>query len=301
MSLIKFDDNIGKLSTKEMDMLVIQKANEIANRLNNLQKVVTKAKERNRQAETLDTSSDWKNTFSLGVFGKSKTDKIKDRQDLIIEAQAASNDAMVEINDIVQNTIAFNCYSLEFAKKMVQAMGVVVSDGIKGANGNIEHLSKETQESFEIIIEGTYNFIKKQEKIERQANENKQYIQELSFKARQKDELDKEQSEHIKNLEIAMSKKDDLDDRQDKDILENTEKINLNAKAIDDLKLKTSQKDLLDSEQDKKIDELSSAIMKSTKEFEDKIKNQNTKIYLLFAINLIISVILYFVLGGFVK
>ncbi|HEB9345149.1 TPA: hypothetical protein RZK20_001701 [Campylobacter coli] len=301
MSLIKFDDNIGKLSTKEMDMFVIQKTNEIANRLNNLQRVVTKAKERNRQAETLDTSSDLKNMFSFGMLGKSKTDKIKDRQDLIIEAQAASNEAMVEINDIVQATIVFNCYSLEFAKKMVQAMGVVVSDGIKGANGNIEYLSKETQESLEIIMDGTSNFIKKQEKIEQQANENKQYIQELSFKVRQKDELDKEQSEHIKNLEIAMLKKDDLDDRQDRDILENTEKINLNAKAIYDLKLKTNQKDLLDSEQDKKIDEISSVIMKSTKELEDKIKNQNIKIYLLFVINLMISVILYFVLGGFVK
>lgn len=163
----KYESDIAKYA-KDM-------ANKIFVRINELTKSIDEAKALSKRAE--NAKSDWKNKFSLGMFGESATDK---RSRLNTEVNHQQNEAMSEMNDLIQGCIVLTQCSILFAKHMVEEMSIIMVKGFKDKDGDTIRLSDSTKEQAQILLTQAQSGLERQRKIESNANEISQNKESIS-------------------------------------------------------------------------------------------------------------------------
>ena len=232
----KEDINKAKsLNPKELEDFTKQKSIAI---LSNIQRVSEKIEEAERLTREADNvKRDWTDYIPLPFpRGDSKTEK---RSKLNTQAIALHNEAIGEMNNLIQESIRFTTCSALFGQRMIETMSAMMVGGFESTDGNLIQLTKEGKKHANAIIQQAENFLSHQEEMKPQDEEqdeqiqsNKKSIWELQKRLEEQDKIDENQTaqiEHnrklIKDLEQELDEKDILDESQSKDIKSNQESI----------------------------------------------------------------------------
>ena len=233
------------ITPAEIQKLAKDKSVEILQKINATAKRIAEAKEEADSAKAMKS----------GWFGKTRK-----KADATANAVVATNKALSEMNDLLQESIRFTCSSIEFAQAMHKTMAYMMVNGFKDANGKITRLSSDSKETVQLIIDEADDFVtkqlaveKKQMEIHRRLDEKDEIdakqsrlLEELKtiFEDEQekKDKIDREQSERLNELQSLLSGKDQIDEKQENEIRLLVEY--------------TKQKDVLDKEQSENIQKM---------------------------------------------
>jgi hypothetical protein len=233
----------------ELQKLAETKSTEILQRINAVRERI---KEANREA---NLAKDMKS----GFFGKTAK-----KADATANALVASNEAVSEINNLIQESIKFTCSSIQFAQVMHKTMAYMMVNGFKDTNGQITQLSSDSKEAVQLILDEADDFVTKQlaveekqvemnrrldikDKVDEEQNQRleklktifEDKLEKVNKSIYEKNKIDKEQSERLEDLQKLLAEKDQIDENQEKEI-----------RLLVDY---TKQKDVLDKEQSEDI------------------------------------------------
>jgi hypothetical protein len=180
----------------ELQILAEDKSLEILQKINVTMERIAGAKQEAELAKAMKS----------GLFGK--TGK---KLDATTNALVETNEAVSEMNNLLQDSIRFTCSSIQFAQVMHKTMAYMMVNGFKDANGEITKISINSKEFVQIILDEAEDFVKKQLAVE----ETQAEIQRKLF---EKDKIDKEQEKDIQFLLNYAKKKDILDKEQNENI-----------------------------------------------------------------------------------
>lgn len=181
----KFIEELEGKSDEELSSLADQKAQEIFENISKIQEKIEYAKELVANAEKATTD------FSNRIFnwwGKSKTEK---QTELNTKAISQHSEALEEMNNLIQESVFLTKGSMFFAKKMVEAISLMMVGGFKDKDGKIIELSEEQKKHANIILQEAKNFVKQQMELEKRENEQEKNIIKLQ-----------ENIQEIKNIKI---------------------------------------------------------------------------------------------------
>ncbi len=258
-------NKLSTMSQTQLEKYAEEKSKFILEKIELSTQKVAEAKEMAEDAQCMST----------GWFGKTRR-----KAEATAEAVVATNEAMGEMNELLQESIRFTCLSMSFAQAMSKHMSALLVKGFETRDGDFIKLSDDSKEQAMYIIKQADDFAKQQLAVEMQQEEQKKKVTKLEDKIEEnrsrldeKDVLDKKQTEQINNLFDSLSEKDKIDEEQsrrleelgalldNKDILDQKqeEAISKNAESIKILFDYTKQKDILDKAQSQDIDELKKA------------------------------------------
>ena len=199
--LISIDDVQKALAQNDEEQLKVLVEKTTENIFSNIVRITEKIE---KSKQLVKDAENAKGNF-LG-FGKTAK-----RTELNTKAISQQNEALVEINVLIKESVTLTCCSIFFAKNMVEAMSLMMVSGFKDVDGNTTILSDEQQKHAQVILQQAKNFVEHQ----------------TEYEARQeKQEID------IKTLQGDMREKDSLDEQQSQDISENRENILKNQQII---------------------------------------------------------------------
>ena len=207
-----------------------------------------------------------------GWFGRTKK-----KADATADAVIATNEAIGEMNELLQESIRFTCLSLSFAQAMSKHMSALIVKGFENRDGEFIKLSSDSEEQAMYIVQQAEAFAKNQLEVEMKQASQDSKIENLADKVsenenrlnekdnldskqsaditanrkrlEEKDIIDAEQSKRLEELGAILNNKDLVDQKQDESISKNTE-------AIKVLFEYTKQKDILDKEQSEEIEKI---------------------------------------------
>lgn len=250
------EDKIGVLRTqaaslkpKDLKALAEKKLTEILEKIQAISYNIDKAKRLTKQAE--NSESDWSNKLSFGRFGESKTDK---RSRLNTKAITMQNEAMVEMNNLIQESIKLTTISYGFAQAMTQTIAEMLTSGFKDSNGDIQRLEGVAREQVLIILDEAKKFVQHQQEYEvRQEKQETQIsILERDFDKHKKDYEYRQmnQESQIDSLESGFAEhKEEYEERQK----QQETQIAAHGTKIQDIHARLESKDSLDEEQTREI------------------------------------------------
>jgi hypothetical protein len=165
--LVKKENNntvvLENMTVEQLQRYAEQKSSEILLKIENSSKRIKESEDAAEKAKEL--KSGW-----FGKTGK-KTDQIA-------KGLFLTNAAVVEMNNLLQESIRFTCTSVQFAQVMHKTMASMVVSGFKDSNGNIHELDSSTQEFAQHILDEADDFTKKQLAVEKeQAVQNSQLLE----------------------------------------------------------------------------------------------------------------------------
>ena len=199
--LISIDDVQKALAQNDEEQLKVLVEKTTENIFSNIVRITEKIE---KSKQLVKDAENAKGNF-LG-FGKTAK-----RTELNTKAISQQNEALVEINVLIKESVTLTCCSIFFKKNMVEAMSIMMVSGFKDVDGNTTILSDEQQKHAQVILQQAKNFVEHQ----------------TEYEARQeKQEID------IKTLQGDMREKDSLDEQQSQDISENRENILKNQQII---------------------------------------------------------------------
>ncbi len=181
---------LERLDKGSLDNYVKDLATSLVEKIGVLQEKVEEAERLTRRAENSEVKSDWKNRLSIGFFGKSAADKAHDRVNLLAQAQKQQNEALLEMNTLIQESIKFTCLSFAFANRMVEYLGEFLNQGFMDKDGHIQRLTDKQKEQMGMVLTQAQNFVDRERKIEGRFGEIHERLDE-------KDDLDEQQSQAI--------------------------------------------------------------------------------------------------------
>ncbi|WP_334095465.1 hypothetical protein [Helicobacter typhlonius] len=199
--LISIDDVQKALAQNDEEQLKVLVEKTTENIFSNIVRITEKIE---KSKQLVKDAENAKGNF-LG-FGKTAK-----RTELNTKAISQQNEALVEINVLIKESVTLTCCSIFFAKSMIETMSVMMVGGFKDVDGNTTILSDEQQKHAQVILQQAKNFVEHQ----------------TEYEARQeKQEID------IKTLQGDMREKDSLDEQQSQDISQNRENILKNQQVI---------------------------------------------------------------------
>jgi hypothetical protein len=207
-------------SPEDLQALAERKATEILQKIGETNARIAEAKEEADSAKAMKS----------GWFGK--TGK---KADATANAVVATNAALSEMNNLIQESVRFTCASIQFAQVMHKTMSYMMVKGFRDNDGNVKKLAGDSKKFAQQILDEADNFVQKQLKVE-----NKQA--ELMAKLKEKDKIDREQSYRLENLQRLLAEKGQVDEKQE-------EEIRLLVEY-------TKQKDVLDKKQNENIQKI---------------------------------------------
>jgi chromosome segregation ATPase len=240
----------------ELQKLAEDKSVEILRKINAATERITEAKESADSAKAMKSG---------GFFGG----KTKAKADATANAVVATNEALAEMNNLIQESIRFTCSSIQFAQVMHKTMAYMMANGFEDTNGQIRQLSNDSKEVVQSILDEADEFVAKQRAVEKKQRAVEEKLAELRRRLDEKDKVDEEQNQRLEKLKSvfegelekinkAFTEKDKID-REQSERLENVQKLLAEKNQIDE-----KQKNVLDKEQNenmqKRIDELKSVI-----------------------------------------
>lgn len=238
---------LGQMSQKELEKFAEEKSKIILEKIELSTQKILDAKDAAEAAKNMKT----------GFFGKTKK-----KANATADAVIITNEAVAEMNELLQESIRFTCLSLSFAQAMSKHMSALIVNGFKNRDGEFVKLSADSEEQALYIVQQAEAFAKNQLEVEMKQAAQDSKIGTLADKVsrnegrlNEKDKIDAEQTQRLEELGAMLSNKDLVDQKQE-------EAIKKNAKSIKILFDYTKQKDILDKEQSKEIEILQNSSSK---------------------------------------
>jgi len=253
------------MSQSQLEIFAEEKSKFILEKIELSTQKITDAKDAAKNAANMRS----------GWFGKTRK-----KADATADAVIATNEAVAEMNELLQESIRFTCLSLDFAQAMSKHISALIVKGFENRDGEFIKLSSDSEEQALYIVEQADAFAKNQLKVEMKQAKQDSKINNLANKVAEnenrlnekdtldsaqsaaiannkkrldeKDEIDEEQTQRLEKLESLLTQKDVVDQKQEEAIVKN-------AEAIKVLFEYTKQKDILDKEQSEEIEKIKKA------------------------------------------
>lgn len=242
------ESKLQKMSQKELENFAEEKSKLILEKIESSTQKIAEAKE---QAEIASN-------MSGGWFGRTRR-----KADATADAVIATNEAVAEMNALLQESIRFTCVSIGFAQAMSKHISALMVKGFETSNGEYMKLSSDSKEQAMYIIQQADAFAKNQLEVETKQAKQDEKIDIINKKLEEKDSLDDLQSKQIGQLSDRMNDKDEIDAEQSKR-LEELSVLLANKDLVDQKQEEalnllfeyTKQKDILDKKQSEDIEKL---------------------------------------------
>jgi len=174
--------DLGKLKSREIRSLAEQAAREI----------LLKIKAAADRIETAKSDAEGARNMKTGWFGKTSK-----KADATSRALVRTNEAVADMNGLIQESIRFTQLNSQLSKAMHLAMSRMVVDGFENHKGELVNLNESGEEFAQILVEEAESFSEKQFEIERlQA----QQAEELHSVASESERLALELGQDIERL-----------------------------------------------------------------------------------------------------
>ena len=253
---------LEKMSSSQLEAFAEEKSKFILEKIELSTQKITDAKKAAEDAANMKS----------GWFGRTKK-----KADATADAVIATNKAIGEMNELLQESIRFTCLSLSFAQAMSKHMSALIVKGFENRDGEFIKLSSDSEEQAMYIVQQAEAFAKNQLEVEMKQASQDSKIENLADKVsenenrlNEKDNLDSEQSADIAANRKRLDEKDIIDAEQSKRLEElgailnnkdlvdqkQEEAISKNTEAIKVLFEYTKQKDILDKEQNEEIEKI---------------------------------------------
>ena len=172
-----------------MRTLVNKKSAEILSKVENVSRRIETSKKKAKEAGDMKT----------GLF------KTRKKVNATADALVSTDEAVAEMNTLIQESIQFTCTSIEFSTAMHQSMAKMIAEGFKDSNGEIVKLNKTGEEYVNLIISEAEDFTIKQLEVEKLQAEQAERIKKIKSRS---DQRDTELEDAIKKLKMESDKKD---------------------------------------------------------------------------------------------
>lgn len=228
-----------KISSSELEKMTPSQLETFAEKKSKF--ILEKIDQSIKKISDAKCSAEYANNMSSGWFGKTRK-----KADVTANALIATNEAVAEMNDLLQESIRFTCLSLSFAQVMSKHMSALIVNGFKNRDGEFIKLSSDSEEQALYIVRQAESFANNQLKVETKQAEQNTKIDNLAAK--------------VSKTEIRLNEKDSLDEEQNKklsniiDLLSEKEKIDIEqSRRLEELGALFKNKDIVDKEQEKAI------------------------------------------------
>lgn len=263
---------VATLKPEDLKVLAEEKAVEIFSNIQRVSSKIDKAKDLTRRADNV----------KRGWFGIGKT---KEKTELNTKAISMQNEAMAEMNTLIQESIKLTTISYGFAQAMTQTIAAMLENGFKNKDGDIQQLHGVAKEQALVMLDEAQRFVKHQQEYETRQEKQEEQISALQSgitehkqeyeKRQEKQEQDistqgekiqelQEQLESkrtkIKELESTLKSKDSLDDKQSQSIQTLQNELEKKREKIKELESALDSKKLIDEDQEAKINELQNRV-----------------------------------------
>jgi hypothetical protein len=274
------------ITPSELQKLAEDKSVEILQKIDATTARIAEAKQEGELAK--DMKSGW--------WGKTAK-----KADTTANAVVATNAALSEMNNLLQESIRFTCSSIQFAQVMHKTMAYMMVNGFKDANGQITKLSGDSKETVQLILDEADNFVTKQLAVETKQSEmhkrldekdridedQNQRLEKINYifenerekikkTFEEKEQIDKDQSERLENLQRLLVEKDQIDEKQE-------DKIRLLVEY-------TKQKDVLDKEQSENIKKIMEELKIGV------TQKKNAQIFSIIALVISVGTLVFFIM-----
>lgn len=203
----------GKDSQK-LQEIVGQHIKAIMAMLETQQEKLDRAKHLANRAKDIAKKDTFSNSFKRFVtFGVAGIDIDEERAKATAEGLVATNEAMAEMNKVIQGIVALTCCSAAYSKIMIDTMGGILTDGFINAAGQRQQLSESQKEVVKHILATT----------------------------KQRAMKDLEQDEKIEQIFEILKNKDEIDSKQEEQIRKNAELIAQNQQNILELQKRNNK------------------------------------------------------------
>ncbi len=250
---IKTSEELNNLSETELDKYVQECSVKILEKISISEEKIKKAEYRANEAKNMaahGAKEHLKNFFTGGNYTRDK------KANATAEGLVKTNEAIAEMNDLMQEIIGFVCLSLRFAQKMNESINHMIEVGFTGRDGQFHELTEDSKKIARKVLQESSKYAQTQIENElrhKQQDEKIKTISELATdnesRLNKKDIIDAEQTKRLEELGAILDNKDLVDQRQE-------EAINKNTEAIKVLFEYTKQKDILDKEQSEEIENI---------------------------------------------
>lgn len=265
---------IATLQPEDLKMLANEKANEIFSRVKEIGKSIEEARKITEKAKYVENGL----LDTLNPFADSEADK---RSKLNTQAITKQNQAMAEMNTLIQESIKLTTISYGFAQAMTQTIAEMLANGFEDRDGHTQKLQGVAREQAEFMLVEAQKFVQHQSAYEeRQAKQEQdiatqgEKIKDIRARLESKDSIDKEQSRNIKSLqnelkekrekitrlEQQLDTKQNIDEEQSRDIQSLQNAMQEKREKITHLQKQLDIKQGIDEGQEAKISELQNRV-----------------------------------------
>lgn len=248
-------DEISKLNDTELDNYVNDCSVRILEKIEASDKKIKAAKDQASKASDMKT----------GFFGKTAK-----KTTAVADGLVSTNEAVAEMNDLLQEIINFVCLSLKFAQKMHASIEHMITEGFTGRDGQYHTLTESSKKIALRVLDESSKYAKNQIENELKDKEQDDKIAGLFNKFSEKDVIDIEQSQRLDQLHTLLDQKEQIDTEQSqrleelKALLHNKDNVDRNQEdaiqknkdAIRILYEYMEQKSIIDKDQQNQINSL---------------------------------------------
>ena len=262
---------VATLKPEDLKVLVEEKAVEIFSNIQRVSSKIDEAKDLTRRADNVKGS--W------NPFGESKAEK---RSKLNTQVNTMQNEAMAEMNTLIQESTKLTTISYGFAQAMTQTIAAMLENGFKDKDGDIQQLHGVAKEQALVMLDEANKFVKHQQEYEERQEKQEEYIVALeSGIAEHKEEYEKRQVQqenqifalqsgineykeefigHKKAYEIRQEEQEQDIATQGQKIQELQKQLESKRTKIKELESALDSKKLIDEDQEAKINELQNRV-----------------------------------------
>ena len=193
-----------RMSKKALQALAETRAVDILTQINIANERIKEAKGEAERANQMESG---------GLFGV----KTKNKVDVQGKALVKTNEAVAELNTLIQHSIAYMKTSIQFSVVMCKTMTHMMQNGFRDRDGQIRKLTNDSNKSVRLIIDEIDNFAKQQkmmekkhEKFEKAQVEIRDIVEAVKQRAtrnfREKSKIDNEQNMRIEAIDGIVKK-----------------------------------------------------------------------------------------------
>lgn len=203
---------VATLKPEDLKVLAEEKAVEIFSNIQRVSSKIDKAKDLTGRANNVKGDAI---NHLFRFIGESKAEK---RSKLNTQANIMQNEAMAEMNTLIQESIKLTTISYGFAQTMTQTIAAMLENGFKDKDGDIQQLHGVAKEQALVMLDEAQRFVKHQQEYEKRQEKQEQDISTQGEKIQELQEQLESKRTKIKELESTLKSKDSLDDKQSQSI-----------------------------------------------------------------------------------
>ena len=152
-------NTIMKMSGKQLSTFAEEKANQILAKVEESSTRIAEAKQASEEAQDMQI-----HMFGIGT---------KKKANATANALVKTNEALAQMNDLIQASIGLICISAAFAQEMYNSLQEKMTQGFEDTDGNLHQITEESQKFVGQILDETESYIEKQKEIEKQQKDIK--------------------------------------------------------------------------------------------------------------------------------